>query len=225
MLGVLIHVIGDAINNVGVIISALVIWKTEGENRYYIDPAVGVFIAIMIFLTALPLTKHSGGILLQIAPGGIDLEDVKHDIEMVGPKTKILRLESCLANYEFENRSRELNQCMNCTFGGSINTSPLLPLMWSWTLKPSRASQRKPRSSWNAFTPTEFTLQRCSLKFFPSVQGRKQFTYLLVRRRALVKKSAPWHTSPGRNDHNVSSFAAMYATECSAAPQPRIIDV
>lgn len=83
MLGVLIHVIGDAINNVGVIVSALVIWKTEGENRYYIDPAIGVFIAVMIFLTALPLTKHSGGILLQIAPGGIDMDDVKHDIEMV----------------------------------------------------------------------------------------------------------------------------------------------
>ncbi|PNY28760.1 Zinc/cadmium resistance protein [Tolypocladium capitatum] len=83
MLGVLVHVIGDAINNVGVIIAALVIWKAEGEGRYYIDPAVGVFIAIMIFLTAMPLTKSSGGILLQIAPCGIDLEDVKHDIESI----------------------------------------------------------------------------------------------------------------------------------------------
>lgn len=83
MLGVLIHVIGDAINNVGVIVSALVIWKTDGDNRYYIDPAIGVFIAIMIFVTAIPLTKHSGGILLEIAPGDINVDDVKHDIEMV----------------------------------------------------------------------------------------------------------------------------------------------
>ncbi|KND88748.1 Zinc/cadmium resistance protein, partial [Tolypocladium ophioglossoides CBS 100239] len=83
MLGVLVHVIGDAINNVGVIVAALVIWKAEGEARYYVDPAIGVFIAIMIFLTAIPLTKSSGGILLQVAPGGIDLEDVKHDIESI----------------------------------------------------------------------------------------------------------------------------------------------
>lgn len=83
MLGVLVHVIGDAINNIGVIVASLVIWKAEGEQRYYVDPAIGVFIAIMIFLTAIPLTKSSGGILLQIAPGGIDLEDVKHDIESV----------------------------------------------------------------------------------------------------------------------------------------------
>ncbi|POR36241.1 Zinc/cadmium resistance protein [Tolypocladium paradoxum] len=83
MLGVLVHVIGDAINNVGVIVAALVIWKAEGEGRYYVDPAIGVFIAVVIFLTAIPLTKRSGGILLQIAPGGIDLEDVKHDIESI----------------------------------------------------------------------------------------------------------------------------------------------
>ncbi|KAJ6444640.1 acetamidase/formamidase [Purpureocillium lavendulum] len=83
MLGVLIHVIGDAINNIGVIISAVVIWKAKGEGRYYIDPAISVFIAFMIFLTAIPLTKTSGSILLQIAPGDIDLEDVKHDIESI----------------------------------------------------------------------------------------------------------------------------------------------
>ncbi|KAL7915955.1 cation efflux protein [Trichoderma velutinum] len=83
MLGVMIHVIGDAINNIGVIASALIIWKAHGEARYYADPAIGVFISLMIFLTAWPLTKSSGRILLQIAPNEIDLEDVKHDIKKV----------------------------------------------------------------------------------------------------------------------------------------------
>lgn len=84
MLGVLVHVVGDAINNVGVIASALIIWQAHGEARYYADPAIGVFISVMIFLTAWPLTRNSGRILLQIAPNEISLEDVKHDIEMVG---------------------------------------------------------------------------------------------------------------------------------------------
>ncbi|KAF4469635.1 zinc cadmium resistance [Fusarium albosuccineum] len=83
MMGVFIHVLGDAINNIGVIIAAVIIWKAEGEGRYYADPAVGVFIAIMILLSAIPLVKNSGDILLQIAPGGIRLEDVKHDIEKI----------------------------------------------------------------------------------------------------------------------------------------------
>ena len=83
MLGVFIHVLGDAINNVGVIIAAVIIWKIEGERRYYADPAVGVFISIMILLSAIPLVKNSGAILLQTTPKGINLEDVKHDIEKV----------------------------------------------------------------------------------------------------------------------------------------------
>lgn len=84
MMGVFIHILGDAVNNLGVIIAALILWKVEGEGRYYADPAVGVFIAVMIFLSAIPLVRNSGAILLQIAPGGISLEDVKHDIEKVG---------------------------------------------------------------------------------------------------------------------------------------------
>lgn len=83
ILGVFIHVIGDAINNIGVMIAAIVIWQTEGSGRYYIDPAMSVFIAIMILLSAIPLTRDSGSILLQIAPPEIDLDHVKHDIEQV----------------------------------------------------------------------------------------------------------------------------------------------
>ncbi|KAJ4165243.1 hypothetical protein LMH87_006881 [Akanthomyces muscarius] len=83
MMGAFLHVVGDAINNVGVIISALVIWRVEGEKRFYVDPAIGVFIAIMIFFTAIPLTKKAGRILMQTAPEEIDIKDVKEDIEMI----------------------------------------------------------------------------------------------------------------------------------------------
>jgi hypothetical protein len=40
MMGVLIHVLGDAANNLGVIIAALVIWKATYDGRHYADPAV-----------------------------------------------------------------------------------------------------------------------------------------------------------------------------------------
>ncbi|KAL9569339.1 hypothetical protein ACKAV7_006394 [Fusarium commune] len=83
MLGVFIHVLGDAINNIGVIIAAVLVWQLKGEGRYYADPAVGVFISLMILLSAIPLVKKSGAILLQTAPKGVDPEDVKHDIEMI----------------------------------------------------------------------------------------------------------------------------------------------
>ncbi|KAF2868191.1 cation efflux protein [Massariosphaeria phaeospora] len=81
MLGVLIHLMGDALNNIGVIIAALIIWLTHSAARFYADPAVSLFIAGMILLTALPLTKRSGTILLESAPPGVNLAHVQHDLE------------------------------------------------------------------------------------------------------------------------------------------------
>jgi len=55
MMGVLLHVIGDAANNVGVIIAAAVIWKAKYPARFYADPAVSMAIALMILFSAIPL--------------------------------------------------------------------------------------------------------------------------------------------------------------------------
>ncbi|PSR78539.1 cation efflux family protein [Coniella lustricola] len=83
MFGVLVHVIGDAINNLGVIIAAVIIWQTSSPHRFYADPAASTLIALMIFCGAIPLTKNAGKILLQSAPPGVDMDDVKHDIEEI----------------------------------------------------------------------------------------------------------------------------------------------
>ncbi|KAL8995448.1 MAG: hypothetical protein Q9188_006808 [Gyalolechia gomerana] len=83
MLGVLLHVVSDAINNVGVIVAALVIHLTHVPSRFYADPGVSMGISFMIALSALPLIKTSGSVLLQSAPLGVDLEDVKHDLEKI----------------------------------------------------------------------------------------------------------------------------------------------
>jgi len=55
MMGVIVHLIGDAINNIGVIIAALVIWKAKYEGRFYADPCVSMGIRFMILISALPL--------------------------------------------------------------------------------------------------------------------------------------------------------------------------
>ncbi|GAB1318992.1 Cation efflux protein [Madurella fahalii] len=83
MLGAMLHVVGDALNNLAVIIAAAVIWFTISPARFYADPAVSMAISIMILLSAMPLVKQSGEILLQSAPRGVDLADIKHDIEKI----------------------------------------------------------------------------------------------------------------------------------------------
>lgn len=57
MWGVLLHVICDAANNLGVMIAALVIWFAKYDGRYYADPGVSMGIAVMIMLSSLPLGK------------------------------------------------------------------------------------------------------------------------------------------------------------------------
>ncbi|KAK0722187.1 cation efflux family-domain-containing protein [Lasiosphaeria miniovina] len=83
MMGATIHVMGDALNNLGVIIAAAIIWFTHSPSRFYADPGVSMGIALMILVSALPLVKNSGAILLQSAPRGVDLGDVKHDLEKI----------------------------------------------------------------------------------------------------------------------------------------------
>jgi len=58
MMGVLIHVLGDAGNNLGVMAAALVIWLAHYGGRYYADPAASMGIALMILASSIPLSEH-----------------------------------------------------------------------------------------------------------------------------------------------------------------------
>ncbi|KAI1109712.1 cation efflux protein [Nemania sp. NC0429] len=83
MMGVFVHVVGDALNNLAVIVAALIILLTSSPSRFYADPGVSTAISILILLSAIPLVRNSGKILMQSAPHGVDLDDVKHDLEKI----------------------------------------------------------------------------------------------------------------------------------------------
>lgn len=79
----ILHVIGDALGNVGVIASALIIWLSPWSGRFYADPAVSLFIAVIILKTTIPLTTASAKILLQGTPDHLDINDIKDDIQEI----------------------------------------------------------------------------------------------------------------------------------------------
>ncbi|XP_048731351.2 proton-coupled zinc antiporter SLC30A1-like isoform X2 [Ostrea edulis] len=83
MRGVFLHVLGDALGSVIVIISALIIWLCEGDWRFYVDPAMSIMMVIIILGTTLPLLKESGFILLQTVPSHINLDGIKGKLEKV----------------------------------------------------------------------------------------------------------------------------------------------
>ncbi|KAJ7591650.1 putative CDF zinc transporter [Mycena floridula] len=80
MMAVLVHLLGDAANNVGVIVAGLIIWKVHSPQRFYADPAISLAISFVIFASAIPTTIKSARILLEAAPIELDLVKVQADL-------------------------------------------------------------------------------------------------------------------------------------------------
>jgi solute carrier family 30 (zinc transporter), member 1 len=80
MRGVWLHVLGDALGNIGVIATALFIWLTPFPWRFYFDPAVSLLIACIILYSAYPLCRAASRILLMAVPLGVNIDDIKSDV-------------------------------------------------------------------------------------------------------------------------------------------------
>ncbi|THV04871.1 cation efflux protein [Dendrothele bispora CBS 962.96] len=80
MHAILLHVLGDALGNVGVIATGLVIWFSSWSFKYYFDPVISLVITAIIFSSALPLVRSASFILLQAVPPNVSLEDVRSSI-------------------------------------------------------------------------------------------------------------------------------------------------
>ena len=72
--GVFLHVLADTLGSVGVILSSLLI---EYFGWLIADPLCSLFIAILIFLSVLPLLKQSSNVLLQRTPKELENEIVE----------------------------------------------------------------------------------------------------------------------------------------------------
>ncbi|KAL1879628.1 Zinc resistance conferring protein [Paecilomyces lecythidis] len=83
MRGVFLHVMGDALGNIGVIASALIIWLTDYSWRFYVDPGISLVITVIILGSAIPLCKAASRILLQAVPQGMSIDHIKEDIEQL----------------------------------------------------------------------------------------------------------------------------------------------
>ncbi|CAF4400572.1 unnamed protein product [Adineta steineri] len=86
MHGVFLHVMGDALGSVAVIISALLIKFVphEPENTkhwtVYIDPILSIIIVIIITISSIPLFKDTTYILLQSIPKHLEINQIKSQL-------------------------------------------------------------------------------------------------------------------------------------------------
>lgn len=79
-LGVLTHILGDALNTVGVIIVGLLTLFVKNPNKKYADPTLSVAVSVSIFVSSLPLLLRSAAVLLQASPKEIPQHLVLQDI-------------------------------------------------------------------------------------------------------------------------------------------------
>lgn len=75
-----LHVLGDTLGSVGVVVNAIII---QIWGLVWFDPAVSVFIALLIFAGAVRVLKEAGNVLLEGVPKGIELADVQAAIRSV----------------------------------------------------------------------------------------------------------------------------------------------
>jgi cobalt-zinc-cadmium efflux system protein len=78
--GAFLHIIGDAISSVGVIIGGIVILYT---GWYLIDPILSILIALGIIAGAIGLVSESVSILLESAPSHINIAAVAGEISKI----------------------------------------------------------------------------------------------------------------------------------------------
>ncbi|KFO80823.1 Zinc transporter 10, partial [Cuculus canorus] len=77
--GVLLHVMGDALGSVVVVIAATIFHILPLENapcnwQCYIDPSLTIIMVIIILSSAFPLIKETSIILLQMVPKGVNVQ-------------------------------------------------------------------------------------------------------------------------------------------------------
>jgi len=80
MRGVFLHVMADALGSVVVIISAVIMWKTDWEYRLYVDPGLSLLLVILILRSVWPLLIDSALILLQTVPTHIQVDNLQRKL-------------------------------------------------------------------------------------------------------------------------------------------------
>ncbi|XP_054432428.1 calcium/manganese antiporter SLC30A10 isoform X2 [Pteronotus mesoamericanus] len=87
--GVLLHVMGDALGSVVVVITAIIFYVlplNEDEHcnwQCYIDPSLTVAMVAIILSSAFPLIKETAAILLQMVPKGVNVEELLSKLSAV----------------------------------------------------------------------------------------------------------------------------------------------
>ena len=81
--GMFLHMIGDALGSIGVLISAFIIEWGRFSWRFYFDPICSLLVCFLILRGAIPLALESAKILLLGCPSSVNPRHIIKQIELV----------------------------------------------------------------------------------------------------------------------------------------------
>lgn len=87
--GVLLHVMGDALGSVVVVVAASLFYAmplppdAPCNWQCYVDPSLTIIMVIIILSSAFPLFKETGAILLQMVPRGLQVDHISEALAQV----------------------------------------------------------------------------------------------------------------------------------------------
>jgi zinc transporter 1 len=80
MHGVFLHLLGDFLGSVAVVITAVVVIVSDWKGRHYLDPVLSLVIVIIIVVATVPLVKQSALVLMQTTPASVDLVGLRKGV-------------------------------------------------------------------------------------------------------------------------------------------------
>ncbi|KXN73282.1 cation efflux protein [Conidiobolus coronatus NRRL 28638] len=83
MHAVYLHVLGDALTSIGVIIVSLIIWLADFKEKYLFDPIISILITLLIVKLTVPLIKRTSQILLQSSPVHVPITKINEELEKI----------------------------------------------------------------------------------------------------------------------------------------------
>jgi cobalt-zinc-cadmium efflux system protein len=78
--GAFLHLLGDALSSVGVMIGAAIMWTT---GWFVIDPLISVVIALVIIFGSYRLVRDAVDVLLEATPGHVDMDEIRRIMRQV----------------------------------------------------------------------------------------------------------------------------------------------
>lgn len=113
---VFLHVLGDALGSVGVIITGLVVMFVPYDWKYYFDPLLSMILALIIGKSSIPLVYQSAQLLLQSVPESVDLNELSVKLLQIAGVDYIGSIHVWALNSEERVASAHIDCLQSCDF-------------------------------------------------------------------------------------------------------------